>query len=115
MGAVVQSIISLTKSLIKGVLAHLNHFKVSYYHQPLSVMRRPSFFACRQQCALNYIFSGSTRPKALIFGMKHCLVNLYQAGSNGGPGVQNGPAPWGPTFEAWKYTENYSKVFFRTT
>ena len=97
MGAVVQSIISLTKSLIKGVLAHLSHrLKVSYCHQPLSVMRRPWCFVFHQQFALNYILSGNSRPKALIFGMKHGLVNLYQVSSNGGPGVQNGPAP---TFE----------------
>ena len=46
---------------------------------------------CCKQFALN-IFSETTRPRALIFGMKHFLVDFYQGCSVGGPRVQNGPA-----------------------
>ena len=46
---------------------------------------------CRQQFALNNIFFDTTRPRALIFGMKHYLVGFYQVCSNGGPEVQKGP------------------------
>ena len=46
---------------------------------------------CRQQFALNDIFSETARPRALIFDMKHCLIDLYQVCSNGAPGVRNGP------------------------
>ena len=34
-----------------------------------------------------------TMPKALIFGMKHYLVNLYQVFSNDAPGAKNWPRP----------------------
>ena len=37
--------------------------------------------------------SETTRPRAMIFGMKHHLVNLYQVYSNYSPGAKNGPAP----------------------
>ena len=33
-----------------------------------------------------------TRPRALIFGMKHYLVDLYKVCSNYGPWTENGPA-----------------------
>ena len=46
----------------------------------------------RQQVALNNISSEKTRHRALIFGMEHCLMDLYQVCSNGGHGVRNGPA-----------------------
>ena len=35
----------------------------------------------------------TTRPRALIFGMQHYLVNLYQVCSNYIPGAKNGPTP----------------------
>ena len=44
--------------------------------------------------------------RCLKFNMYHCLVDLYQVCSNGGPGVQNGPAQDNPRFESWKYFEN---------
>ena len=44
---------------------------------------------CCKQFALN-VFSETTRPRALIFGMKHCLVDLCQVCSVGDPRVQNG-------------------------
>ena len=59
----------------------------------------------RQQFALNNISSETIRPRALIFGMQHCLVDLYQVCSNGGPGVQNGPAAGG----SWVQNRNILK------
>ena len=35
----------------------------------------------------------TTRPRALIFGMKHHVVDLYQICSNYTPGAKNGPTP----------------------
>ena len=52
---------------------------------------------CRKQFVLN-VCSETTRPRALIFGMKHCLVNLYQVCSIGDLMVQNGPAEVGLGF-----------------
>ena len=43
--------------------------KWSFCHQPMYVV-------CRQQFALNDIFSETTRPRDLIFGIKHCLGNF---------------------------------------
>ena len=37
--------------------------------------------------------SETTRPRALIFDMKHHLVNLYQVCSNYGPGAKNDHSP----------------------
>ena len=37
--------------------------------------------------------SETTRPRALVFGMKYHLVDLYQVCSNYSPGVKNGPVP----------------------
>ena len=71
-------------------LAHLSHkLMVSYCHQPFC---RASYIVCRQQFALNDIFFETSRPRALTFNMKHCLIDLYQVCSNYGPGVQNSPA-----------------------
>ena len=39
------------------------------------------------------ILSETTRPKALIFGMKHNLVDLYQVCSNYTTGAINDPTP----------------------
>ena len=36
--------------------------------------------------------SETIRLRALIFGMEHHLVNLYQVCSNYAPGTKNGPA-----------------------
>ena len=47
----------------------------------------------QQQFAFNDIFSSETTgTRALILGMKHCLVDFYKDNSDGGPGIQNGPA-----------------------
>ena len=53
--------------------------------------------------ASNYISEETARPRALIFGMVHCLVDLKQVYSDGGPGVQNGSAA-GVLGSKMKYT-----------
>ena len=78
---------------------------VSYCHQPMSVVRRAS-----STIASNDISSETAKPRALIFGMLHCLVDLYQVCSNGGPGLQNGPTAGGLGFK----NEIYLKIFSRT-
>ena len=45
-------------------------------------------------------------PRALIFGMKHQLVDLYQVCSNYTPGAKNGPAPRGHMFNIGFNGEN---------
>ena len=57
---------------------------MSNCHQSISVVRRTSSTIC-----LNDIFSETTSPaRALIFGMKLCLVDLYQVYLNGGLGFK---------------------------
>ena len=46
-------------------------------------------------------------PRALIFGVEHCLINFYQVCSNGGPGVRNGPTA-GDLGSKMKYTSKCS-------
>ena len=41
--------------------------------------------------ALKKMLSETTRPRALIFGMLHQLVDLHQVYSNYAPGAKNGP------------------------
>ena len=77
---------------------------MSYCHWPITVLRREQF-------ALNNISSETVRPRALIFGMKHCLVDFYQVCSNGGPGIRNGPAAGGLGFK----NKIYFKIFFFRT
>ena len=72
----------------------------------MSVVRRAS-----STIALNNISSESARPRALIFGMWHCLMDLFQVCSNGGPGVRNGPAAGGLGLK----NEIYFKIFFSRT
>ena len=50
-------------------------------------------------------------PRALIFGMEHCLINFYQVCSNGGPGVRNGPTAG----DLGSKNEIYFKMFFTRT
>ena len=38
-------------------------------------------------------FSELAKATGKIFGMKHCVVDLYQDCSNNGPRVKIGPAP----------------------
>ena len=82
--------------------------KISYCHQPVSVVSHV-LVMCHKQFALN-IFSETWRPRALIFVMKHCLVDLFQVCSVGDPRVQNGPAAGGLGFE----NEMCLKIFSRT-
>ena len=42
---------------------------------------------------LKFFFSETRRHRALIFGMKHFLVDLYQDCSYDAPGVKTGLAP----------------------
>ena len=58
--------------------------------------------------------SETTRPRALIFGMKHHLVNLYQVCSNYIPGAKNCPAP-GVTCFKYLYWEKHEKIFLSET
>ena len=60
---------------------------------------------------LKIFFSRTAWLRCLKFGMKHCLVVLYQVCSNGGPRVQNGPGAGGLGFE----TKKYLKIFFSRT
>ena len=43
--------------------------------------------------SLKILFSETRRRRALIFGMQHQLVDLYQYSSYNAPGVEIGPAP----------------------
>ena len=66
-----------------------------------------------QEIALNDIFSETTKSRAFIFGMKHCLVNIYHVCSNACHGVINDPAAMGFGFQnKIKYTQ---QLFFRTS
>ena len=40
-----------------------------------------------------FFLSETIRPRALIFGMWHHLIDLYQVFSNYTPEAKNGPAP----------------------
>ena len=42
---------------------------------------------------LKIFLSETRRPRALIFGMQHHIVTLYQICTNYAPGAKNGPAP----------------------
>ena len=55
---------------------------------PSSVVYHALCVVRRQQFALNDIFSETTMPRTLIFGMKQCLASLF----NSVPRVQNGLA-----------------------
>ena len=77
----------------------------------MSLVSRVTCVVRHQQFALNNISSETSRPRALIFGMEHCLVDLYQICSNGGPGVQNGPVTGGLGFK----NEIHLKIVFSRT
>ena len=46
-----------------------------------------------RSAVLKIFLSETIRPIALMFGMKHYLVDLYQVCSNYAPGAKNVPAP----------------------
>ena len=57
-----------------------------------------------------YIFSSkTTRPRALIYGMKHHLVDLYQICSNYAPRAKHGPVLGGHMFYMGLYREKMRK------
>ena len=56
--------------------------------------RGPKFKTKEQRRkTLKFFFSETRECKALIFGMKHLLVDFYQDCSYDAPGVKTGPAP----------------------
>ena len=58
--------------------------------------------------------SETTRPRAVILGMKHHLVDLNQVCSNDAPGTKNGLTPGGHMFCIDLYRENM-KILSKTT
>ena len=66
---------------------------MSYFHEPMSAVLCMSGVVCCASSTICFkdIFSETPRPRprALIFGMKHCIVDVYQVCSNIGHGVQN--------------------------
>ena len=58
--------------------------------------------------------SETTRPSALIFGMKHHLVVLNQVCSNYAPGTKMAP-PGGHMFYIGLYFEKHEKIFLSET
>ena len=62
---------------------------------------------CRPQFSLNDNVSETTELRALIFSVRHWLVDLYQICSNCVPGIKIGPAAEGHRFEI-KYTQKFS-------
>ena len=71
---------------------------------PSANVRRASSVVCREQFALKDISSEATRPWALIFGMKHRLVDLNKFRSHCASEAQNGHGAWGLWFENEIYT-----------
>ena len=57
----------------------------------------------------------TTRPRALIFGMEHHLVNLYQVFSNYRPGAKNGPSPGVTCFTEAYIGKLIEKIFLSET
>ena len=53
--------------------------------------------------------SETLRPIALIFGLLHHLVGLYQVCSNYAPWAKNVPAPGGLMLDIGLYRENMTK------
>ena len=58
---------------------------------PSANVRRPSWvvWSCFVINLLLNVFYETTRPRALIFNIKHCLVDLYQMCSTGDPRIPN--------------------------
>ena len=59
--------------------------------------------------------SETTRSRALIFGMKHHQMNLYQVCSNYTPWAKNGPTPGGHMLYIGLNREKYEKIFLSET
>ena len=58
--------------------------------------------------------SETSRPRALVFGMLHHLLDLYQVYSNYAPEAKNGP-PRGHMFYIGLYREKHGKIFSSET
>ena len=58
--------------------------------------------------------SETTRPRALIFGIKHHLVDLYLVCSNYTPGAK-WPHPWGHMLYIGLNREKHEKIFLSET
>ena len=57
----------------------------------------------------------TTRPRVLIFGMKHHLVDFYQVCSNHTPGAKNAPHPGGHMLYIGLNREKVEKIFLSET
>ena len=71
------------------VILGVSGYLVSFISSPEPMAQGgllPPTVVRRQQFALNNIFHETTKPRALIFDTKYCLVDLNQVCSNGGPG-----------------------------
>ena len=54
--------------------------------------------------------SETMRPRALILGMQHHLVDFYQVCSNYAPGTKKWPCPRGHMFYIGLYRENMKNL-----
>ena len=59
--------------------------------------------------------SETTRPRDLIFGIKHHLVDFYQVCLNYTPGTKNGSYPEGLIFYKGLYREQHGKIILSET
>ena len=64
---------------------------------------------------LKIILSQSISPRAQIFGVQHCLVELYQDCPNYGPGVKIGPAPGVSSFQQKYIVKPLNIILSETT
>ena len=56
------------------------------------------------------------KAQCLKLGMYYFFAVVYQADSNGGPSVQNDPAPGASGFEPWQLHRKIEKsIYFRTS
>ena len=60
--------------------------------------------------SLKIFFSETRRHRALIFGMKHLLMDIYQICSNYVPGVKTGPAPGVTSLSIGTKKENFKNL-----
>ena len=75
---------------------------------------RPGVACLTQGKHETIMLSENTRPRALIFGMKHHQVDLYQVGSDYAPWPKMDP-PWGHIFYISLYWENLDTLFLSRT
>ena len=87
--------ITRPRALIFGMKYHLvDLYQVYSNYAPVAKKLPRPGVACLHRENMNKIFlSETTRPQALIFDMKHHLVDRYQIRSNYAPGTKHGSAP----------------------